>query len=97
MGVTSQLAEIRALCVENDEYIFLITQAQKCRMLAKGVSARDVAATLRGMAKDYEERAATALAKQSGPSALPTIRLSPFKSKSAAEDPDRLPDAIAPA
>lgn len=50
--------------MENDHYTFLITQARKCRMLAKSVSARDVAATLSGMAKDYEERAAQMLANQ---------------------------------
>jgi hypothetical protein len=53
--------------VENDEYTFLITQARKCRMLAKSVSTRDVAQTLSAMANDYEERAAAAVAKQPGP------------------------------
>jgi hypothetical protein len=37
---------------------FLRAQAEKCRWLAKRVTANDVAETLLQMARDYDERAA---------------------------------------
>jgi hypothetical protein len=41
-----------------EDAAFLRTQAEKCRWLAKRVTASDVADTLLQMAREYDERAA---------------------------------------
>ena len=41
-----------------EDAAFLRTQAEKCRWLAKRVTASDVSDTLLQMAREYEERAA---------------------------------------
>lgn len=49
LGVTSSLIETNPAWEDN--YVFLITQARKCRMFATRVSTADVAATLIGKRK----------------------------------------------
>jgi hypothetical protein len=49
--------------MSEDEPIFLRSQAQRCRRLAKDVPDEKVARTLRDIAKEYEERAEAIEAK----------------------------------
>jgi aminoglycoside phosphotransferase len=46
-----------AECRMSDDAAFLREQARRCRRLARGIATPDVAATLEGMALDYDARA----------------------------------------
>lgn len=49
-----------------EDAAFLRAQAEKCRWLAKRVTARDVAETLLQMAREYDQRAALREAEAGG-------------------------------
>jgi hypothetical protein len=59
-----------------EDAVSLRALATQCRRLAKGVSGREVAQTLRGMATDYDRQAEAAAVREAdaAPAAVPPAR-----------------------